>query len=497
MYIQIYTKLRWLNAYGQINFISAQRCISKFSKTFFMESDNVIDKKLMQQLESQIFTDKKSIQNVLHDLVQQFAVRFTKGNFKKAHDMLSANVVNTQTKDHLLISFFTGVLFILAAELILEVSVPASNEKSIMWTTMRSSFPTFFFLIMIIFAILLVGFVIKFLKASKVNYQYIFELDPQYKEALTLGCFVLACFLSQIYSIKLVHLLDRYYAFFTFTAIAGILVFFINPFHFLHRGARKQLFISLFQGWIAPIGRVKFRDFFLADLMTSFIGPLRDMGLSLAFFISGRWVHSDPVKRDDFKVLQIYFFAIGIFPLWVRFMQCFRRYYDTRLAVNLKNAFKYFLSIIAGIAGILYTLDNTSKSKLAAFVTLQTIAQLVSYSWDLYMDWGLLRSWKSKSFLLRKKKMFPAWFYYCAITTNLIMRFMWVLNINSKTFPKFMTENLLNGLLLSFIEILRRAQWAVLRIENENCNNFERYRNILQIPEPEDDVPGTKQGGGP
>lgn len=47
MYIHIYTKLRWLNAYGQINYIAAQRCIEKFTKTFFVVSDNILDKKLM------------------------------------------------------------------------------------------------------------------------------------------------------------------------------------------------------------------------------------------------------------------------------------------------------------------------------------------------------------------------------------------------------------------------------------------------------------------
>lgn len=25
-------------------------------------------------------------------------------------------------------------------------------------------------------------------------------------------------------------------------------------------------------------------------------------------------------------------------------------------------------------------------------------------------------------------------------------------------------------------------QWTLLRVENENVNNFERYRNILYIP---------------
>lgn len=41
---------------------------------------------------------------------------------------------------------------------------------------------------------------------------------------------------------------------------------------------------------------------------------------------------------------------------------------------------------------------------------------------------------------------------------------------------------------MAFIEAMRRTQWALLRIENENVNNFEKYRNVLQIPEFKDMV---------
>ena len=36
---------------------------------------------------------------------------------------------------------------------------------------------------------------------------------------------------------------------------------------------------------------------------------------------------------------------------------------------------------------------------------------------------------------------------------------------------------------MSFIEIYRRIQWCIIRIENENTTNPEKYRSILTIPE--------------
>lgn len=51
-----------------------------------------------------------------------------------------------------------------------------------------------------------------------------------------------------------------------------------------------------------------------------------------------------------------------------------------------------------------------------------------------------------------------------------------------------MIEHQGDTFLILSIEVFRRAQWAILRVENENCNNFEQYRTVLQIPEFDDDI---------
>lgn len=54
-------------------------------------------------------------------------------------------------------------------------------------------------------------------------------------------------------------------------------------------------------------------------------------------------------------------------------------------------------------------------------------------------------------------------------------------------------------LLASVAEGFRRAQWALIRVENENVNNFEKYRNILQIPpfKEDDDMETVGDNNGP
>jgi len=49
--------------------------------------------------------------------------------------------------------------------------------------------------------------------------------------------------------------------------------------------------------------------------------------------------------------------------------------------------------------------------------------------WDLYMDWGILRSKNIKVYGLREKITFSKYFYYWAAFSNLMLRFFWIVFI--------------------------------------------------------------------
>ena len=61
------------------------------------------------------------------------------------------------------------------------------------------------------------------------------------------------------------------------------------------------------------------------------------------------------------------------------------------------------------------------------------------------------------------------------------------IKINTIFYSKILTRILLTWITLSFmlsiLEAYRRIQWSMFRIENENTNNPEKYRAILDIPE--------------
>jgi len=56
-------------------------------------------------------------------------------------------------------------------------------------------------------------------------------------------------------------------------------------------------------------------------------------------------------------------------------------------------------------------------------------ASSYSYAWDIYMDWGLLRSKEAGKYGLREKINYHPYFYYYAIVSDLILRFFWVVTI--------------------------------------------------------------------
>jgi hypothetical protein len=64
------------------------------------------------------------------------------------------------------------------------------------------------------------------------------------------------------------------YATFTLACLIVFLVLCLNPFHFMYLQGRWQVAKTLGHILISPFGLVRFRHFFLADVMTSMTTPI-------------------------------------------------------------------------------------------------------------------------------------------------------------------------------------------------------------------------------
>ena len=126
-----------------------------------------------------------------------------------------------------------------------------------------------------------------------------------------------------------------------------------------YRTARYQLLITIWEILIAPFGRVRFRDFFFADIITSMGRTLQDMGFAVYF------AFEDDIRASKYPSfrnhnLNVYCIICGFIPFWFRFWQCINKYNDTRANTHLLNAGKYFSKLIPPVVTTIYVKSKTN-----------------------------------------------------------------------------------------------------------------------------------------
>jgi hypothetical protein len=226
----------------------------------------------------------------------------------------------------------------------------------------------------------------------------------------------------------------------------------------------------------------------------------QDLAWTLGFTLSGDWLLDTDMEESGkhrwshttwYKGVLIP--LLTLMPLVIRFNQCLRRFADTGQRMpHLANAFKYALSQTVTLFGafrplyaeMTHTQNDVSGSQrnlfqlfwMGAFVS----SSLYSFTWDVYMDWGLGRP---EFQFLGPRLMYPKKIiYYVIIGADLILRMAWVLTLvppnSGATFalPQYLTA------VSMMLELFRRTIWGFLRLENEHRNNTSGYRRVDFVP---------------
>jgi hypothetical protein len=82
-------------------------------------------------------------------------------------------------KDAMQISFFFGAILMILFVIVMMLLIPSIDNT---WTTkLFTNLPTFRFMLVLIIVLISVGVNIKIFKTFKINYLFIFELDPNEK----------------------------------------------------------------------------------------------------------------------------------------------------------------------------------------------------------------------------------------------------------------------------------------------------------------------------
>lgn len=147
---------------------------------------------------------------------------------------------------------------------------------------------------------------------------------------------------------------------------------------------------------------------------------------------------------------------MSLIPFHIRFWQCINRLYHTGMWFpHLVNAGKYLTSIAMIVVGYL---RNTGRASNYQYLAIALASTAYSYSWDLAMDWGLLRGTQPGKRLLRDRLKFPKNFYYFSMVTNLFLRLTWVMAfVPSSSLPESFQRYDLLFFFLALAEAYRRA----------------------------------------
>jgi len=349
----------------------------------------------------------------------------------------------------------------------------------------------------------------------RINYIYLFDFHPQScdspitifedatDETLVFFLLMLLYYKSGVDSIP--HIIPS--GCYPFILVLYAIKCLLTPFR-----TRKQLWRAIAAVLSAPLTTPTFFHTYLADIFTSLVKVFQDIFWTLCFIFSGDFLQMENDVGNDnsnyhnwhhtlwYKHIVIP--LICLFPLWIRFNQCLRRYMVTgKRMPHLANAFKYAMSQTVTLFGAFHPLyllhhhsdlvqsdsdgiliqDVNRNNMFQLFwMGLFILSSLYSFFWDVYMDWGLGRPEYN---FLGSRLMFPKRiYYYTVIVLDLFLRFMWVLTlVPPHSGARFELPNYLTALTMA-LELCRRAMWGFFRLENEHRCNTEGFRRVEFVP---------------
>nr|XP_019956657.1 PREDICTED: xenotropic and polytropic retrovirus receptor 1 homolog [Paralichthys olivaceus] len=320
-------------------------------------------------------------------------------------------------------------------------------------------------------------------RQAGVNHVLIFELNPRnnlshqhlFEIAGLLGVLWCVSLLSCLFSDSILVPMQAnplaLYGFF--------LLFLINPLKTCYYKSRFWLLKLLFRVVTAPFHRVGFADFWLADQLNSLVVVLMDLEYMICFYsFELDWKkHNGLISSEGKDVCNSYSYGvravIQCLPAWFRFVQCLRRYRDTKRAFpHLVNAGKYSTSFFVVTFAALY---STHKVQQQCQVILSTQQDSTPTLKVQCVEFGDI------SRLINVFCLSPQAYYYSAIVEDVLLRFSWTLTVTLSAVSGFHGISDILATVLAPMEVFRRFVWNFFRLENEHLNNCGEFRAVRDI----------------
>jgi len=160
-------------------------------------------------------------------------------------------------------------------------------------------------------------------------------------------------------------------------------------------GRRSRFWGTLKFTLTAPFHRVRVRDEFIGEALTSWIRPGQDLFFAYSYYftviygtITGKYglTASGQLLEESWLVHNVILPIFAILPLWVKYLQTLRQAYDSNKRwPHQANSFKYLSATLVIIYGIAHPERRRTVWWLASFF----FTLLYQICWDVLMDWNL------------------------------------------------------------------------------------------------------------
>mmetsp|Transcript_24061 Transcript_24061/g.38821 ORF Transcript_24061/g.38821 Transcript_24061/m.38821 type:complete len:676 (+) Transcript_24061:242-2269(+) len=502
--VDLYRSLNMLNNFVYLNTIGFDKIAKKFDKACKGNYRKAFEKKIKQSY----FVRSTKVSDLLSETSEFYANLFENGDATKAKVRLLAKMTQgSYSKDDMCwLGIKIGIVISLVFWNLFNLVVSPDLHIT---PGMEVYIPLYRAVGLLISLIWMWGFNIWIWSKYRVNHVFIFEISPRHKLS-HLEIWNEAASMSLVYLLNsLLFLHHEQYrlrtqlsaVFYPMALVAFIVIKMWSLFvqRSKQGSVQSDIIHSIWCIIIAPFGRARFRDCYLADYFCSMQKVFSDLQYSICFYafeIGTLSVSSGIAQSSAGYCTNLGPFLVPLvhaIPYWFRFNQCLHRYLETHKRwPNLANAFKYTLCQLSVIIGSLHPFFSEYQAPWSPYrlfwICLIIITTLYTYIWDLILDWGLLEFGKDAQHpMLRKKRLYPkVYFYYWAIFSNLILRFLWVVTLIPFPFQSVLSSSVeYQHILLPVLtaaELFRRSQWGILRVEYEHLSTSQGFRKYKHLP---------------
>ncbi|KAL8545985.1 hypothetical protein ACS0TY_005918 [Phlomoides rotata] len=490
-FLGFHQQLRMLKNYSILNVLAFSKIMKKYDK---ITSRNA-SKCYLDVVNKSCLGNHDEVNSLIERVEAIFVKHFAKGHRSKGLKFLRHRNKEEKHRTTFFLGLFTGCSVALLAAIIVFVHTRNLLDHEGAGQYMSNIFPLYSLFGYIVLHMILYGGNTYLWRRLRVNYPFIFEFksgtELGFREIFFIASGISVLALAAILSNLDMEMDPETNKFPTITELVPlglvfvVLLITLCPFNIIYRSSRFFLIRGMWHCICAPLYKVAFADFFLADQLTSQVQAIRSLQFYVCYYGWGDFKTRSNTCREH-STYKFFYIVVAVIPFWFRLLQCVRRTIEEKSTMQALNGLKYFSTVIALIMRTLYDITRQNGNGYTVWrimaATTSGFTTIYSTYWDIVIDWGLLQKNSSNKWLRDKLLISNKAVYFVAIVLNILLRLVWMQLVLDFNVP-FLHRNATTAV-VACLEILRRGIWSFFRLENEHFNNVENYRAFKTIPLP-------------